>query len=296
VAVPSEKTLVLFSGGVDSTYTAARLAASDPAPLLLVTWRVPAMAGVHLSQRTARQLQGRFPGRIEHQIRDIRGYVRWLRGGVLDCAADNARYGFHYSWCLGCKTAMHLQTIRLCEQMGITRVIDGSNLYDTHALEQRPDVLGFFEDLYRQAGVTHQSPFYQEAGRVLAEGGVKLALLRALTLFKDATACRVAWLASQGIDLGRGVGSQYRQTQPSCTISPFFNLARIGLNLLRPESDRGIHAYLLDKTRRAREASGPAASDQDPGSSGPPSPAPARDPEPGRKITEAPARGMQEGK
>ncbi len=262
--MPGETTLVLFSGGVDSTYTAARLAAAGSDLLLLVTWRVPGMTGVHLSGKTARQLQARFPGRFEHQIRDLRDYVRWLRGGVLDCVVDNTRYGFHYSWCLGCKTAMHLQTIRLCLEMGITRVVDGSNLYDTHALEQRSDVVGFFEGLYRQAGITHQSPFYQEDGLTLAEGGMRLAVLRALTLFKDATASRVAWLASQGIDLGRGLGSQYRQSQPSCTVSPFFNLARTGLKVLRPESDRGVHAYLQAKARRAHGDLGPPLSDQDP--------------------------------
>jgi hypothetical protein len=80
--------------------------------------------------------------------------------------------------------------------------------------------------------------------------------MRELTLFKDATAARVAWLRGQGFNPGHALGSQYRQTQPSCLVSPAFNLVRIGLNLLRPESDPGIQDYLRDTTDRYRR--GPA--------------------------------------
>jgi hypothetical protein len=242
-----KKALVLFSGGVDSTYTVARVARSYDR-LVLMTYRTPGMIRVGHSNRTAEQLLSRFPGIIERDIVDLRGFVGQVRGGALRCIVDNLRHGFYYSWCLGCKLSMHLYTIDYCHRHGIDRVIDGNNRYDTHALEQRRDVIGTFVDLYRESGIEYGSPFYEEEDVQIRDGGLMLAAMRHLTLYKDATANRVLWLQKSGFDIGRGIGSQYRQTQPSCLVSPAFNLARIGLSLLNPESAKGIQAYLREKT------------------------------------------------
>lgn len=243
--------LVLFSGGIDSTYTVARVAPSFDR-LVLMTYRTPGMVNFLGSNRSADQLRARYPGIVERELVDLRGFVNRVRGGALRCITDNLRYGFYYSWCLGCKLSMHLHTIEYCKAHGIQRVLDGNNRYDTHALEQRRDVVSTFVDLYREAGIEYGSPFYEEPDVEIRQGGAILSAMRHLTFFKDATAARVGWLMTQGFQPGFAVGSQYRRNQPSCLVSPAFNLVRVGLSLLRPEDDRGIQDYLRDTTDRYR--------------------------------------------
>lgn len=240
--------VVLFSGGVDSTYIVARIADRYDR-LTLLTYRTPGMANVGFSARSARQLIGLFGDRIDHRIVDIRSFVKKVRGGAMRCMTANMEYGFHYSWCLGCKVCMHVNTIDFCRENGVNVVLDGNNLYDVHALEQREDVIGIFRRLYTERGIEYASPFYDEGGELPRRGRL-VAAMRHLTLLKDSTAARVAHCADLGIDFGRGIGSQYRKTQPSCVISPFFNGARVFLTLLQGERRDGYLRYVEDTAER----------------------------------------------
>jgi hypothetical protein len=196
---------------------------------------------------------------VVHEVRDIRPFVTALRGGALHCVAENFRHGFYYSWCLGCKAGMHLQTIAYCRAQGISLVFDGASAYDRHALEQRRDVVGRWEALYRENGLELHSPFYEEDIGDPPQGRLP-DLLRKLTLLKDSTAARVAYCAKLGIDFGPGLGSQYRTTQPSCLPSPLFNSARVALGTLAPENTEGIQRYVTETLARGRELLGLAES------------------------------------
>jgi hypothetical protein len=243
--------LLLFSGGVDSTYTAAR-SAPDYDRLVLLTYQVPGMANVEASTRSSAQLTRVFGRRISHLILDIRDFVMARRGGVGQCLRDNLRYRFHYSWCLGCKMSMHLHTIELCRRYGITTVLDGSNEYDVHALEQHRDVKEWIARIYDSAGIHFSAPHYTDQ-TVLHSRGLLNTILKHLALLHDSTGPRVAWLRTRGIDMGRGFLSQYRKTQPSCVMSLPFNALRLPLKLLRPEvrgeEGRGVGylGYLADR-------------------------------------------------
>gem|GEM_PF-1921843 len=225
--------LVLFSGGVDSTYTAAR-SAPDYDRLVLITYQVPGMANVEASRRSAGQLIRVFGHKFSHLILDIRDFVTARRGGVGQCLRDNLTYRFYYSWCLGCKMSMHLYTIELCRRHRIGTVLDGSNEYDVHALEQHRDVKEWIARLYESAGIHFSAPHYTDE-TVRHSRGFFNTILKHLALLRDSTQPRVAWLRTQGIDMGQGLLSQYRKTQPSCTMSLPFNALRVPLKFLRPE-------------------------------------------------------------
>lgn len=243
--------LILFSGGVDSTYTAAR-SAPEYDRLVLITYRVPGMANVEASRRSARQLIRVFGQKISHAILDIRDFVTARRGGIGQCLKDNLKYRFYYSWCLGCKMSMHLHTIELCRRHGIRTVLDGSNEYDVHALEQHRDVKERIERAYESAGIHFSAPHYTDEGLRISQGPLS-TLLKHLALLRDSTRPRVAWLRTQGIDMGRGLLSQYRQTQPSCMMSLPFNALRVPLKFFRPEvtgegpQGPGYLGYLADR-------------------------------------------------
>ncbi|MGI5842595.1 MAG: hypothetical protein ACOX9B_00220 [Candidatus Xenobium sp.] len=243
--------LLLFSGGVDSTYTAAR-SAPDYDRLVLLTYQVPGMVNVEASTRSSAQLIRVFGRRFSHLILDIRDFVMARRGGVGQCLRDNLRYRFHYSWCLGCKMSMHLHTIELCHRYGITTVLDGSNEYDLHALEQYRDVKEWITRIYDSAGIHFSSPHYTDQA-VSHSRGLLNTILKHLALLHDSTGPRVAWLRARGIDMGRGFLSQYRKTQPSCVMSLPFNALRVPLKLLWPEvrgeegGGVGYLGYLADR-------------------------------------------------
>jgi cysteine desulfurase len=243
--------LVLFSGGVDSTYITTKTADQFD-KLILMTYRVPGMAGVERSRKMAEQLQRLFPGKLEHRLIDIRDFVNERRGGVVECIRDNVRYKFFYSWCMGCKVSMHLFTMDYCKEQGIEVVMDGSNFYDAHALEQHKSVKDLLSEVYRSRGVEFVTPHYFEA-RVTTEQRADLEFLRALTLHKDSTEYRAAHLRKLNVDLGFSIGSQYRSNQPSCVTSVFFNAARVPLRAVFGEEEgccfmsHGYLNYIADK-------------------------------------------------
>jgi hypothetical protein len=241
----NRQAVLLFSGGVDSTYVAAKCAA-DYDKLVCLTYKVPGMIHAGYSQRSAVQLQRLFGDRIAHEIIDIGDFVRFVRGGVSRCLRDNLKYGYYYSWCMGCKLAMLLHTIPYCQARGIATVLDGSNNYDRHALEQHACTKDLFAALYRKAGIEFTSPCYYEKDLVVSTGAVD-DIKRHLSLYKDSTEMRVAFLKEKGIDVGKGFGSQYRATQPSCVTSLLFNFPRILLKTVRTEKPETFLAYVTDK-------------------------------------------------
>jgi tRNA(Ile)-lysidine synthase TilS/MesJ len=237
--------LVLFSGGVDSTYLVFK-SASIFDKLVLNTYVVPGMINSGFSRRSADQLKNIFGDKIAHNIIDIRDFISGFRGGVAKAFKDNLDYRFLCSWCLGCRTAMHLYSIDFCRQHGIMVVLEGSNRYDPESLAQNKEVTEFFARMYREQSIELRMPFYEEEG-IPVNAEPILSILRRLRFYKDGTVRKVAYLKAQGVDLGWGFVSQYRQTQPSCVTSLFFNTQKALLQRFRREKSDGYLQYLQDK-------------------------------------------------
>lgn len=72
--------VVLFSGGVDSTYTVARSAHGFD-KLILLTYVVPGMINERFSTRSFLQLQKLYGEKLEHKIININDFVNAKRGG-----------------------------------------------------------------------------------------------------------------------------------------------------------------------------------------------------------------------
>ena len=247
-----KKAVVLFSGGVDSTYTVARIAENFD-KLVLITYKVPGMINVDFSSRSFLQLKRIFGDKLTHEIIDIKEYVQTKRGGVAQCFRDNLKYKFLYSWCMGCKVSMHLHTMQFCKDNGIDVVIEGSNYYDAHALEQQKDVKGLLADIYKTYGITIITPYYYDESIHSFHNNPLINILRFSGLYKDATESRIKYLKNLGIDLGKGFFSHYRSTQPSCLMSLFFNGVRLPLKLIFREQggccilNYGYLNYISDK-------------------------------------------------
>ena len=62
--------------------------------------------------------------------------------------------------CLGCKLAMHIQSIIFCKQNGITVVADGSTARQQRYSEQRMVAIEFLKSLYYSYGIEYLTPIY----------------------------------------------------------------------------------------------------------------------------------------
>ena len=243
--------IVLFSGGIDSAYTAVKSLKSYE-KLLLITYKTPGMINLHLSKQTAQKIENIFKDKIEHHIIDIQESVFLSRGNIIKCIKDNLKYNFFYSWCLGCKLGMHLKTIEICLQKNIYTVLDGSSFYDAHALEQQIECKNFFTKLYTEKGIKFISPFYYDSGKEKTKSLINRTLAQ-IGLYKPPTGDKASYLKKIGIDLGPFFFSQYRSIQPSCVTSLVFNLPRIFLKIFFKENKEGYMKYLDEVSLRYKK-------------------------------------------
>lgn len=242
----NKKAVVLFSGGVDSTYITSKLT-TDFDELHLITYCVPGMIKVERSKISAEQLIQLYGNQVTHEIIDIKEYVTAFRGGISTCIKDNFKYHFFYSWCLGCKAAMHDYTARYCLDNEIKYIFDGSNAYDIHALEQHSDVKNMLNSLiYKKRGLIFESPNYYEES-IECKDTWSENLLRHLAIRKDSHNLRVQYLEDLGISLGSNLGHQFRKCQPTCTVSVMFNIPRLGYKLIFKEKREGYLQYVNAK-------------------------------------------------
>jgi hypothetical protein len=233
-----KKAIILFSGGIDSTFLALK-EAEKYHKIFLITYLVPGMAMIKRSQRNVKRLQELHSKKFEHHIIDIKDFIKQKRGGAKQCMKDNLHYRFGYAWCLGCKTSMHLYTIDYCLKNDIEFVLDGSNRFDLHALEQHKKFKNYITNVYTANGIQYLSPHYNYGGVNFFS---KIEKIKGhFGLLKPSTDIKVDHLNKKGFDLGRGVGSQYRKSQPSCLVSPVFNLIRLPLKIFLKED--GYIAY-----------------------------------------------------
>jgi hypothetical protein len=238
------KAILLFSGGIDSSYTAVKSAGKYD-KLILITYRTPGMINLHLARKTARNLKKSLKGNIEHRTIDIRDFILEIRGGFFKCLKACCKYHFLYTWCLGCKLGMHLYTINLCREEGIKTVMDGSSIHDAHALEQKKECEDFFNNLYAEHGIDFFSPFYDET-TIAPPNSAYLRLLSKTGLFKAPTAARAAYLKKTGIHTGPAFISQHRTMQPSCVKSLAFNFPRVFLKMIYKEKKECYLGYLKE--------------------------------------------------
>ncbi len=241
------KAVMLFSGGIDSTYLAVKSAPLYD-ELILNTYRVPGMINVFFSKRAAKQVADLCGKKVTHNIIDIRNFIYSIKGNAGACIRDNIKYDFYCSWCLGCRLAMHLYTVEFCKKNNIPVVLEGSNFYDSESLAQNEDVIKAIRKIYEEEGLNFKTPFYYEDNTIISKSKL-LFIMRRLRAYKDSTGARVKYLKDNGINLGRGFFSTYRSTQPSCVTSFCFNAPKALLVNFHKENREGYLRYIADKVR-----------------------------------------------
>ncbi|MEM2915633.1 MAG: hypothetical protein QXH91_09605, partial [Candidatus Bathyarchaeia archaeon] len=130
------------------------------------------------------------------------------------------------------------------------RVMDGNvRVESSHALEQRPVFIERMRELYRQYGITYESPIYDYNQANSSEIGK--SIMDKLCL-QDNRRREKEELKRMGFTLGRAIGDMHRSIQPQCWMNPPFGL----LGVVWKADDKDLLRYTEDKIQFALELLG----------------------------------------
>jgi hypothetical protein len=185
---------VLFSGGTDSTLAAAQML-DECDKVTLLTFDPGYLLFIERTRVHAAKLADRFGAdRVEHQIIDIRHFIKDILG--TDLSGDLREYGFNMSSlvCLGCRLSMHAFAIYWCLQNEVPYLADGSIRAQSTIPEQMESVIRRNRRFYSQEyGIRHFSPIYEESesDQRLDELGIsgKKKLKKQFILFDTQATC-----------------------------------------------------------------------------------------------------------
>ncbi len=166
---------LMFSGGVDSTLTAMKLAGKFRMVHLVTYMNGYGHSHFKRTGRRAQELIEHFPGRFQHSLISIKDLFEHIVVNTVE--EDFKEYGSGFIWCLGCKLAMHTRSILYNLEHGITWMADGSSGETDEMVEQMPVSVYLIGRFYENYGISFRTPVYhlrrEESIRKLERSGLK---------------------------------------------------------------------------------------------------------------------------
>ncbi|WP_372654542.1 hypothetical protein [Halobacteriovorax sp.] len=158
-----ESVAILFSGGTDSTLTAALLEKSFK-KIHLVTYN---RFGFHETDNTALQaklLKDKYgEQRFLHEILNVDKLFKHI--SYENYFSNIRKFGlFNLSTCGLCKLSMHVRTIKYCNDHGIKYVADGANQAMSMFPAQMKGVIDELKKMYYHFGITYFNPVFEMDG------------------------------------------------------------------------------------------------------------------------------------
>ena len=154
--------VLLFSGGIDSTYTVT-LMQEEWNKIYLITYDRFGFLNTSNSKRSASDLKKRFgEEKFTHRIINIDKLFRKI--SYESYLKDVFRYKlFLLSTCGLCKLAMHWQTIIYCLENKVFNVCDGSNREMGTDPSQNEMILEEMKKLYKEFQINYFSPAFYDS-------------------------------------------------------------------------------------------------------------------------------------
>lgn len=218
---------LLFSGGVDSTVAACRLA-EDYEKVHLVSYSNG--YGHYRIDRTAdraAELNRLYPGKFIHSILSIRELFEQL---VLDSIWDDyERYQSGFIWCMGCKLSMHMRTIIYNTENNISFSADGSSFDTAEMVEQMPVSVAKVKGFYCEYGITFENPVY-----------------------KIKRTESIEELKKRGFRMGLQIGDRFLGVQPKCKPGELYYMPLLLRGTPPAHNEQDIARYIDQKIDWAR--------------------------------------------
>jgi len=161
--VDSQQTVVMFSGGTDSTLTAA-LDAQKFDKVHLVTYDRLGLFSVDNTQLNAQKLKDKFGhSKFDYHKIKINKLTKFV---FYERYIHNLRkHGFFLlSICGLCKLAMHMRTLIFCLDNKIGNVSDGANQGMNLFPAQMVNVIEELRSMYAKFGVNYSNPVFKFEG------------------------------------------------------------------------------------------------------------------------------------
>lgn len=157
------ETATLFSGGTDSTLTAA-LMAEKYDKIHLITYDRFAFSSVTNPKINVKKLQDKYgKDKFEFHIIKVEKLTRFV---FYERYLHNIRkHGFFLLTICGlCKLAMHMRTVIFCLENKIPNVCDGANQGMHLFPAQMANVIKEYGDMYTRFGITYTNPVFKYEG------------------------------------------------------------------------------------------------------------------------------------
>ncbi len=188
------ETATLFSGGTDSTLTAA-LMADQFDKIHLITYDRFAFSSVMNPMVNVKKLRDKYgEDKFDFHVIKVEKLTRFV---FYERYLHNIRkHGFFLLTICGlCKLAMHVRTVIFCLENGIPNVCDGANQGMHLFPAQMASVIKEYGDMYTRYGITYSNPVFKYEGPQDLDFTDRLRLERVLSRDKEpagATATRTA--------------------------------------------------------------------------------------------------------
>lgn len=181
----TEKIAILFSGGIDSSLAALNMS-YEGFDVYLLKYSTGTLHSKELYRIRYEEMKENNEKIKELIIQDISGLFRKI--ALFSLEEDFSKYSTSLI-CLGCRLAMHVQTIIYCKNNNIKLVADGSSKKQSYYCEQSNIALKLFEELYNEYGIKYINPIYnlskKEIKYELFENGISIQSLEDTCLFSD---------------------------------------------------------------------------------------------------------------
>lgn len=149
---------ILFSGGLDSSLAVCKMIENGYEAELL-HFDQGALISNNLVQIRYNELKKVYPDSLQDiHYNNIAGLFRRI---ALVSLEDDIKTDGVSLVCVGCKLAMHVQSIIFCKKNNITCMADGSTERQKRYGEQREVALNFIKNLYCNYNIEYVNPVYQ---------------------------------------------------------------------------------------------------------------------------------------
>ena len=218
---------LMFSGGVDSTTAAIALSRRFREVHLLTYGNGYGHYRIERTARRVRELRRVAGDRFVHTIESVKPFFEELV--VDDLLGEFRRYRSGFVWCLGCKMAMHTQSILHCLEHGIGTMADGSSRSTGEMVEQSLLSLYMFRELYADYGIDFTTPVY--------------------TTPRDQ---EIEQLKAQGFRMGFRIGDRFLGVQPKCRPGELYYLPFLLFDQPPRHDDEAVARFIEAKSEVAR--------------------------------------------
>lgn len=215
---------LMYSGGLDSTVTALTLAEQYDRVHLLTYNRGYGHWFVGRSSVRIPQLEKHLGRSVFTQFRaDVKGLFKKI---VLDSfVSDFRKYKALFIVCVGCKMAMHAQSVIYNLEHGIPYVSDGASETTAWMPDQMPVTLAEYKRLHEDYGLTYSNPVYHFGTREKARETLREA----------------------GLSMGHRIADRDFGTQPICLFGDVITIVREVVKVGLPLKEESIMDFMRAK-------------------------------------------------